>query len=154
MEAIKKADREEIVQFFSDLKAVEAMYEKDVEGMAHGCHIFTVDKFLASREFEKSVAALHGITEVAKIDVKGAFIQTPMEGPPVYMRCNPDLTRLIIEIYLELKKYVNERGYLYCKLLEALYGCIQASKLWFNKLVKFLKQDGYEQSPTDPSMIF
>jgi hypothetical protein len=76
-----------------------------------------------------------------------------MEGPPVYMRCNPDLTRLIVEIYPELKQYVTKRGYLYCKLLKALYGCIQASKLWLNKLVKFLKADGYEQSPTDPCVL-
>ena len=148
LEAMKKAEREEVVQLFPDLKAVEAVHEQDVEGKAHGCHIFTVDKFLADGEFNKckarivlhgneqdpnlyvdkssptvtihsifvclAVAALHGITEVAKIDVKGAFIITPMEGPPVYMRCNPDLTQLIVEIYPELKQYVTKRGYLYC----------------------------------------
>ena len=100
-----------------------------------------------------TAAAYYGIKEVAKIDVKGAFIQTPMEGPPVYMRCNKDLTRLIVEIYPHLEKFVSKSGYLYCLLLKALYGCVQASKLWFDKLIEFLKREGYEQSPIDPCVL-
>jgi hypothetical protein len=42
---------------------------------------------------------------------------------------------------------------LYCKLLKALYGCVQASKLWFEKLTKFLHSQGYEHSPTDPCVM-
>jgi len=49
--------------------------------------------------------------------------------------------------------YVNDKGCLFAKLLKALYGCIQASKLWFNNLVRFLKSEGYEQSPTDPCVM-
>ena len=160
---------------------VEAGYEADVEGKAHGCHMFTVDKFLADGAFDKckghvvlhgneqdpemyldrssptvavhsifaclTAAAHAGFKEVAKIDVKGAFIQTPMEGPPVYMRCNKDLTKLIVEVYPKMQKFVSTAGCLYCPLLKALYGCVQASKLWFNKLVKFLRLEGYEQRP-------
>ena len=100
-----------------------------------------------------TVAAHRGIKEVAKIDVKGAFIQTPMEGSPVYMRCSKELTQLIVEVYPHLKKFMSDKGYLFCKLLKALYGCVQASKLWFNKLVKFLQEEGYEQSPIDPCVM-
>ena len=85
--------------------------------------------------------------------MKGAFIQTPMKGPPVYMRCNKDLTNLIVEVYPDLKKIVSDNSYLYCCLLKALYGCFQASKLWFNKLVKFLCSEGYEQSSIDPCVM-
>ena len=128
--AIKVAEVKEIKQVFEGLKAVEAIHQEDVEGRAHGCHMFTVDKFLADGTFDKckgrvvlhgneqdpemypdrssptvavhsifaclAVAAYNNIKEVAKIDVKGAFIQTPMEGPPVYMRCNRDLTKLML----------------------------------------------------------
>ena len=39
-------------------------------------------------------------------------------------------------------------------MLKALYPrCIQASKLWFDKLTKFLKNKGYEQSPIDPCVL-
>ena len=76
-----------------------------------------------------------------------------MEGPPVFMQCSKELTQLIVEVYLRLQKFVNDEGYLFCKLLKALYGCMQASKLWFNKLIKFLQQEGYEQSSRDPCVM-
>ena len=91
-----------------------------------------------------TVAACRGIKDVAKIDVKGVFIQTPMEGPPVYMHCSKELTQLIVEVYVHLKKFMSDKGYLFCRLLKALYGCVQANKLWFNQLVKFLQGEGYE----------
>ncbi len=35
-----------------------------------------------------------------------------------------------------------------------LYGCVQASKLWYNKLTKVLRAEGYEHSPTDPCVMW
>lgn len=96
------------------------------------------------------VPVLNRMTEVAKIDVKGAFMQTPMKGPTIHIRFNPDLTQLIVKMY---PQYANAKGCLYGKLLKARYGCIQASKLWFNNLVRFLKKQGYEQCPTDPCVM-
>ncbi len=52
-----------------------------------------------------------------------------------------------------LQKYVSKDGRLYCKLLKALYGCVQASKLWFEKLMKVLRDEGYQHSPTDPCVM-
>ncbi len=40
-------------------------------------------------------------------------------------------------------------GILYCRVVKALYGCVQASKLWYNKLTKVLWVEGYKHSPTD-----
>ena len=34
-----------------------------------------------------------------------------------------------------------------------LYGCVQASQLWYNKLTKFLCNLGYEALPTDPCVM-
>ena len=90
---------------------------------------------------------------IGKIYVKGAFIQIEMEGPPLYIQCDKNLTRLIADVLLGIKKYVMKRGALYCQLLKALYGCIQVSELWYKKLTKFLKEQGYEQSPTDPYVM-
>ena len=100
-----------------------------------------------------AVATASGMTKVGKIDVKGAFIQTEMTGPPLYIRCNKDLTRLIVEVLPAIGKYVNAEWMLYCRLLKVLYGCVQASKLWFDKLTKFLRTQGYEHSPTDPCVM-
>eukprot|EP00590_Aulacoseira_subarctica_P000645 CAMPEP_0172416458 /NCGR_PEP_ID=MMETSP1064-20121228/2944_1 /TAXON_ID=202472 /ORGANISM="Aulacoseira subarctica , Strain CCAP 1002/5" /LENGTH=262 /DNA_ID=CAMNT_0013154125 /DNA_START=168 /DNA_END=956 /DNA_ORIENTATION=+ len=57
-----------------------------------------------------TVAASKGMTRIGKIDVKGAFIQTEMEGPPVYVRCDKNLTRLIVEVLPAIKKYVTPAG--------------------------------------------
>jgi hypothetical protein len=67
---------------------------------------------------------------MGKIDVKGAFIQTEMSGTPVYIKCGGNLKKQILGIYPAFSKYVGPDGLLYCKLKKALYGCVQASKLW------------------------
>ena len=48
---------------------------------------------------------------------------------------------------------MSKDGQLYCKLLKALYRCVQASKLWFEKLTKVLREEGYQHSPTDPCVM-
>ena len=100
-----------------------------------------------------ALASANGMAKIGKIDVKGAFIQTEMQGPPIYAKIAPETTRLIVEILPAVKKYVTAEGILYCQLLKALYGCVQASKLWYNKLTKFLCSLGYEPSPTDPCVM-
>jgi len=100
-----------------------------------------------------ALASANGMTRIGKIDVKGAFIQTEMEGPPIYVKISPETTRLIVELLPGVKQYVTPEGILYCQLLKALYGCVQASKLWYNKLTKFLRTLGYDASPTDPCIM-
>jgi len=186
--AIAKAEKDEIELLFVDLGGLKPEYAENMKGKkAYNCHMFGVEKFLATGEHDKfkarlvfngneqdadlfpdrssptaalhsimaclAVAASNGITKVGKIDVKGAFIQTEMEGPPVYVRCDKNLTKLIVEVLPGIRKYVTKDGTLYCRLLKALYGCVQASKLWYNKLTKFLRSLGYEHSPTDPCVM-
>ena len=100
-----------------------------------------------------AIATANGIKEVGKIDVKGAFIQTEMKGPPLYIRCEKDLTKLIVKQLPGIAKYVMADGKLYCRLLKDLYGCVQASKLWYEKLPCFLRAQGYESCPTDPCVM-
>jgi hypothetical protein len=40
---------------------------------------------------------------VAKIDVKGAFVQTPMEGESVYMRLDQKISAYVVELYPTMK---------------------------------------------------
>ncbi len=51
-----------------------------------------------------AVAAYTRQYTVAKIDVKGAFIQTEMEDPPVFIRCDKKLTWLIVKLLPGIKK--------------------------------------------------
>jgi hypothetical protein len=96
-----------------------------------------------------TLAACNRDCAVAKLDVKGAFIQTDMSGVPVYVQCRGRLKDTILKILPQLEKYVSTDGVLYCRLKKALYGCVQASKLWYEKLRNFLVRIGYEQSETD-----
>jgi hypothetical protein len=62
---------------------------------------------------------------------------------PVYIKCTWQLRDLILDLYPEYSKYVGKDGVLYCMLLKALYRCVQASKLWYEKVSKFLESLGY-----------
>jgi hypothetical protein len=100
-----------------------------------------------------TVAAYNPMYVMAKIDVKGAFTQTEMVGPSVYIKCRKKATDLMMKTFPGLKRYIGNDGLLYFKLLKALYGCVQASKLWFEKLTKVLRHEGYKHSPTDPCVM-
>jgi hypothetical protein len=86
---------------------------------------------------------------VVKIDIKGAFVQTPMKGEPMYMKIDPKISRYVINMFTELGSMLEEDGCLYTLLLKAMYGCIQASALWYKLIKSFLVELGYECSETD-----
>jgi len=86
---------------------------------------------------------------VVKIDIKGAFMQTPMKGEPVYMKIDPKISRYVVNMFPELGNMLEEDGCLYTLLLKAMYGCIQASALWYELIKSFLMELGYECSETD-----
>jgi predicted small secreted protein len=90
---------------------------------------------------------------LGKIDVKGAFIQTEMSGTPVYIKCTRQLRDFILDLYPEYDKYVGKDGVLYCKLLKVLYKCVQASKLWYEKVRKFLDGLGYIRGEVNPCVF-
>jgi len=70
------------------------------------------------------IAACNPDFEVAKLDVKGAFIQTEMSGTPVYVQFRGKLKERILRLKPELAEFVGTDGVLCCKLLKALYGCV------------------------------
>jgi len=86
---------------------------------------------------------------VVKIDIKGAFVQTPMKGEPVFMKIDQKISRYVIKLFPELEDMLEEDGCLYTQLLKAMYGCIQASALWYALIKSFLVELGYECSETD-----
>jgi len=76
-----------------------------------------------------------------------------MSGTPVYVKCTGKLKERIMERYPELGRYVGKDGVLYGVLRKALYGCVQASKLWFERLASFLKRVGYINSEVEPCVF-
>jgi hypothetical protein len=95
------------------------------------------------------LAAGHKWRTMVKIDIKGAFLQTPMEGEPTYMNLDRKMTKYTIEMFPDLVKYVEDDDCLYTLMLKAIYGCVQASALWYALIRRTLEGGGYEVSETD-----
>jgi hypothetical protein len=100
-----------------------------------------------------ALVAYIGKYSVAKIDVKGAYIQTEITGSPIYMKLDKKLTSAVISLLPNLQPYVTPEGNLYTKLLKALYGCIQSGQLWYAKIKRVLVREGYLPTPTDPCIF-
>jgi hypothetical protein len=86
---------------------------------------------------------------VVKIDIKGAFIQTPMTGHQIFMKLDPKITKYAREMCPEFDEFIWRDGCLYTVLLKAMYGCIQASALWYAYIWKEIEKMGYTTSETD-----
>jgi hypothetical protein len=91
--------------------------------------------------------------EVCKIDVKGAFIQTPMEGDPIYMKIGKDLASRVVKPYPEYAGFIDDKGNLFIEMLQAMYGCVQVNLLWHRLLVKVMKSMGFKQCEVDPCIL-
>ena len=90
---------------------------------------------------------------MAKVDIKGAFVQTTMEGLDVYMKIHRKLVAYLLVIYPEFAELVQADGLIVTHLQKAMYGCLQASKLWYNLLIKVLKSQGYAVSEVEPCVM-
>jgi hypothetical protein len=66
---------------------------------------------------------------IIEIDVKGAFMQTPMSGEPACVELDQKITRHAVDLYPKLEKMVESNRCLCTVILKALYGCVQASAL-------------------------
>ena len=92
--------------------------------------------------------------DVAVIDIPNAFIQTREENEKdmVYIRVRGILVDLLIEIapdvygpYVKLDKKVNKVLILQC--LNAIYGTMVASLLYYNKFCRALKRNNFVINP-------
>ena len=90
--------------------------------------------------------------DIATLDIPGAFMQASIDEE-VHVKFDKELVDLLCQVDPSLKKYVTIEGsrrVLYTKLNKALYGTVQASRLFWEKLSSFLvNQHGFEQNPYD-----
>jgi hypothetical protein len=76
-----------------------------------------------------------------------------MEGDPIYLHISSDIAKYIIEEFPFYKEFVTHDGTMYVKMLKAMYGCVQASLLWYKLLVKVLSGIGFSVSEVDPCVM-
>jgi len=86
---------------------------------------------------------------VTKIDIKGAFVQSSMRGPPIYMQLDPKITQFVREMYPKFNEFVWKDACIYTILLKAMYGCIQSSALWCALIRSVIEEMGFKVGETD-----
>ena len=101
-----------------------------------------------------SVAAHEGRQRVV-IDIGGAFLNADMAptGIDVHMRLNKVMTQMLVEIDESNQEFVDRDGTMIVRLDKALYGCVEASNLWYNDLGNKLTANGFKSNPYD-SCVF
>ena len=128
-------------------KQDRSLYTEDVSAStASSMSVFAVIA-LAAHEERIAVVA----------DIPGAFLHAPMkdDGEEVFLKIEPVLAKMLADKYPEMfKEYVNDRhGDLLVKLLRAVYGTIEAARLWLDDLTATLTKHGYIANPYDPCVF-
>ena len=92
---------------------------------------------------------------VATLDIPGAYLEAamPADQEPVYMSLDKSLSEQLIKIIPDYLQYKTDRGNIIVRLDKALYGCVQSSKLWYEKITSVLKEIGYDQNIYDQCVM-
>jgi hypothetical protein len=104
--------------------------------------------------------AAQRLSRLAVLDVPGAFLHAAMRdmrkghdpSTPRYVKMTGLLVDILVKLKPEWRKYVNDKGVLILELKKALYGLIEASRLWNEELTKTLIAAGFTQSVMDPCL--
>ena len=91
-----------------------------------------------------TIAASEGRQHIV-VDIGGAFLNADMAptGIDVHMRLNKIMTDMLIDIDETNRKFVDKDGSMVVRLDKALYGCVEASNLWYNDLRGKLTSSGF-----------
>ena len=108
-----------------------------------------------SSVFMCACIAAHEGRSVSVIDFPGAYLNSkiPEGNIPVYMRLNKFLTMCMCAIDENHRNFVNKDGTSVVRLTRALYGTIDASKIWYDNLTGKLKEIGYIVNPHDMCVL-
>jgi hypothetical protein len=88
--------------------------------------------------------------EVHLGDVVGAYLWAALPpGDNIILRLNPTLSKILVQMYPHLTSFVHTNGCLIVKLIQALYGLIQAALLWNKEVTRTMVSLGYRQLDSD-----
>lgn len=90
---------------------------------------------------------------IATADVEGAFLECPMDAE-VFMRLAPDISDLLVQSRPSVKPFFRGDGSLKVKLDKALYGTIQASRLWYTMLSNLFVSHGFRMNRYDKCIFY
>jgi hypothetical protein len=85
---------------------------------------------------------------VASIDVEAAYLEVDIDREQ-FLRIDTDVASHLVEIDPRYQPYRRENGSIVVKLRKALYGTLQATKLWYLRLSEVLTNGGFEENQYD-----
>ncbi len=108
-------------------------------------------------QFSVIAIAAHERRKAVVSDIPGAFLHAPMKegAEEVFLRIEPVLANMLVNKYPDIfKQYLHkDRKDLVVKLLRAVYGTIEAARLWLDDLTAELNKHGYVANPFDPCVF-
>jgi hypothetical protein len=122
---------------------------QDPDGISMDTSAPTVD--ITSVLTMAAIAAAEGRHKMT-CDVAGAFLHTvwPKKQGRQYVHLDKVNARILCQIRPEYWEFVNSDGGMVLELDRALYGLVQSARLWYDRLVGVLSQNGYVANPMDP----
>lgn len=98
-----------------------------------------------------AIAACEG-RQVAVCDIGGAFLNAhmPADGVKVLVRIDATLSAILAKLFpAQYTPFLTDKGELVVELDRAMYGCVEAAKLWFDTLRSTLLGMGFVQNEYD-----
>lgn len=103
-------------------------------------------------------AAAHG-KHVASMDIGGAYLNAPMAptGVTVHMIIEPRLATVLADLQPSYRDYLRRDGSVAVVLIKALYGTVEAARLWYDVITSTLikygcKPNAYERCVLNKSL--
>jgi hypothetical protein len=95
-----------------------------------------------------SISAFRG-NHITLVDITGAYLHARLLAPQ-RMKLSIALTNILIDMYPLMQEFVQSDSCLYVDVDGALYGLIESSKLWYERLVGVLcSKMGFRVTRTD-----
>jgi hypothetical protein len=148
--------------FLKEKKTAQGLFDKLKARLVAGGHLQDRDIYDDSSSptvsttsiFVLAAIAAHERRATATVDFPGAYLHSDMpEDKPVYMRLNKFETSVMVLIDPSFKQYVLPDGRSIVKLKKALYGCVESSRLWFEKIAGDLAELGFKANEYDPCVF-
>jgi hypothetical protein len=93
---------------------------------------------------------------VVTVDIDAAFLQSelPTDGPEIIMKLDRVVAAALAHVNADYEEFIGPDGCVYVKLNRALYGCVQAARLWYENVVGLLVDvDDFDINPMDECVL-
>lgn len=83
------------------------------------------------------------------MDIKGAYLNCGLGDTEILMRIDPMTAAVLCFLCPNYRHFLSDGGALVVRLRKALYGCVEASRLWYENLKECFATAGFVPNPMD-----